>query len=163
MDWKWISIPAFALLVFSVACGGGKPGSGAGGSTGYAGAGGGGAPGEAQIGIGRAHDPAWVTHFGGPGDDEAFAVRASAAGVFVAGATSSEMFGTFNDKCKATGEHGGEDCADAFVMNTDTGKGVQFGGQQQDSARSLVADTDSVYVAGKSASPRARTTRISVG
>jgi hypothetical protein len=151
---NWTAICTIALLVFSLACGADKPSSGPSGSAASARSRGGGALGATQISIGLAHNPGWVTHVGGPGDDEAFAVRASAAGVFVAGETSSDLFDTFDDPCKATGEHEGEDCADAFVMNADTGMGVQFGGRQQDSARSVLADRHSVYVAGKSREPR---------
>lgn len=105
--------------------------------------------GTAQIGIGRPHDAAWVTQLGGSGDDEAFTMTAS-GGLLVGGQTASAWFGPFSDSCSATGEHAGEDCADAFLYDFARTKGVQFGQGQTDSLRGVAADTSSIYIAGKS-------------
>src|SRR5687768_6057275 len=99
------------LLVLAVlpACGGEKRdgGSAAGGSGGF--------PadlGAAQIGIGVPHDPAWLTALGGPGEDEALAVSATGAGVYVGGSTASSWFRPLADTCDPAinPEHAGEDC-----------------------------------------------------
>src|SRR5262245_6729291 len=74
----------------------GSGGAAGGGGGAVGGSGGASAFGESQIGVGHAHDPAWVTHLGGPGNDEAFGVTAAAAGVFVSGETASAMFGPFD-------------------------------------------------------------------
>jgi hypothetical protein len=109
-----------------------------------------GAPGSAVIGVGRAHDPSWVTLLGGSGDDHAFAVHASAGGLFVGGGTSSAWFGSFTDPCVAAGEHAGEDCGDAFVAELASGTGVQFGDPQTDEVRGIASGAGVVYLAGKS-------------
>ncbi len=108
-----------------------------------------GALGASQIGIGRRHDPAWVTHYGGAGDDQGEGLALLGAAIYIGGDTSSAWFGAFDDPCAETGEHAGEDCADAFVVNATTGVGVQFGEQASDSVKGLAATADALYVAAK--------------
>lgn len=117
--------------------------------------GGGGSLGAAHIGIGVAHDPAWVTQLGGPGDDEALAVAASAAGVYVGGSTSSAWFGPFVDACDPNipPDHVGEDCADAFLTNAETAEGIQFGDPQSDEVKFVTLTSDAVYACGNYREP----------
>ena len=105
--------------------------------------------GASQIGIGRAHDPAWVTHLGGAGDDQGEGLAVLGDAIYIGGDTSSSWLGTFADPCTATGDHEGEDCADAFLYNATTGIGIQFGGPASDSIKSLAATDDALYVASK--------------
>jgi hypothetical protein len=107
--------------------------------------------GVAQIGIGRLHDPAWITRLGGSADDEAAAVHASATEIYVGGHTASDWFRTSPDPCVACGNHFGDDCGDAFILALDSPTtGVQFGEPQTDSLRAITSDASNVYVAGKS-------------
>src|SRR6187551_3194213 len=68
--------------------------------------------GDAQIGVGRRHDPAWVTHHGGCGDEQGESIAVSPAGLYIGGDTTTAWFGAFNDPCTAAGPHEREDCAD---------------------------------------------------
>ena len=104
---------------------------------------------EAQIGVGRRHDPAWVTHYGGPGDEQGESIAVSPASLYIGGDTTSEWFGKFRDPCAAAAPHEGEDCADAFIFNVRTGVGVQIGNLQSDAVKGLALDGSGLYVAAK--------------
>ncbi len=111
--------------------------------------------GAAQLGVGRAHDPAWVELFGGAGDDEAWAVS-TGDGVILAGMTRSTWFSEFEDPCKASGDDAGEDCGDAFAIEVASGTGIQFGGPREDIVRGVWHDADGVYLGGTSNEPSFR-------
>jgi hypothetical protein len=105
--------------------------------------------GEAQIGVGRLHDPAWVTQYGGPGDEQGEGIAVSRAGLYIGGDTTSAWFGAFNDPCSAAAPHEGEDCADGFIFSVWAGVGVQIGNMQSDAVKALALDGTGLYVAAK--------------
>jgi hypothetical protein len=111
--------------------------------------------GAANIGVGVAHDPAWVELVGGEGDDEAWAVSVG-AGVVVAGITRSPWFGDLRDPCVASGDDAGKDCGDAFALDLESGDGIQFGGPNQDIVRGVWHDAEGVYLGGTSNEPNFR-------
>jgi hypothetical protein len=112
--------------------------------------------GSAQIGIGRRHDPAWITQYGALGDDEAMAVHASSSAVLLGGRTTSAWFGAFSDPCAEVGADAGRDCGDAFVFDVTSGAGVQFGQAQADEVRGVFATDAALYIAGKTREPKDR-------
>ena len=105
--------------------------------------------GESQIGVGIDHDPAWVTELGGPRNDQGEGLAVAGADVFLSGDTTSAWFGPFADPCVATGNHEGDDCADAFLVNATTGVGVQFGDAQSDSIKALAIANGALHVGSR--------------
>jgi hypothetical protein len=111
--------------------------------------------GAAEIGIGVRHDPTWVTHHGGPGDDEVLAIAVADATVYLAGKTTSSWFRPFEDACDPgiPAQHAGEDCGDAFIANLATGGGVQFGKRQADEVKCIAVADGALVACGNAREP----------
>ncbi len=109
--------------------------------------------GAAQIGVGRPHDPAWITQVGGPADDDAWALSVDNGAIFLGGSTTGSWFASFIDACLTSDPDAGVemvDCGDAFVIDLSTRAGIQFGGPYTDTVRGLHAESRGVFVTGSS-------------
>jgi hypothetical protein len=106
--------------------------------------------GASWIGIGRAHDPTWVTQLGTPALDDAWTVAVAPEGTFLGGMTTGSWFAPFLDPCLDTAHGSPFDCGDAVLLDVGTGAGLQLGDLASDEVRALVVEDGEVTFTGRS-------------